>query len=462
MKPSAAHWRGQALQAQQRGDFSAAVDAWWQALQLEPANAGLYNDFGVLLKNLGDYATAETCLREALRLQPDLSMAWNNLGNILRQQERPSEALACFAQGLQLSPQDGGLLLNQGNAQMQLLELDAAQRSYEAALVLQPENADVRWNLALCLLLQGDYVRAWPLYEARWQLAEAVYPLPKERQWRGQAVDGVLLLWHEQGFGDSLQMLRALPAVQARCPQAQLVFAGPRSLWSLVQASFGLPCTTLDAIPEYAAHCPLLSLPGLLGWSLERLPAALPYLRVDEAARAQARHVLGERLRPRVGLVWGSGAWGQGRSDRDRQRKSLPFAQLLPLLQDTGIEWCSLQLGEAATQLTPSADIRDLAPFLHDWQATAAIIGELDAVISVDTGVAHLAGALACPTALLLKFDSGNFWLTSRRDSPWYPGLHIVRQPQAGDWASVVAALPGLLQQWLGHTRIRTHAHSNR
>lgn len=449
MNPQAAHWRTLALQAQQRGDLAAAVDAWWQALQLEPADAGLYNDFAVLLKNLGEYATAETCLREALRLQPSLTQAWNNLGNVLRQQERAAEAMQCFERGLHLSPADAGLWLNRGNAAMQMLDLATARASYQQALQLDQNNPDIRWNLALCLLVAGDYAAAWPLYEARWQLAEAVYPYAPEQQWRGEVFSGVLLLWHEQGFGDSLQMLRAIPQLQQRLPQAELVFAGPASLWTLVQASFGLRCVDPQHPPAFAAHCPLLSLPGLLGWTLEHLPAQLPYLQADAAARAQARSILGPRQRPRVGLVWGSGAWGHGRSDRDRQRKSLPFEQLLPLLQDNGIEWCALQLGGARAELPVGANVRDLAEFLVDWQATAAIIGELDAVISVDTGVAHLAAALACPTLLLLKYDSGNFWLTSRSDSPWYPGLRIVRQARPADWPSVVAQVPGLLQQVL-------------
>lgn len=450
---NAAWWQSEAMRAQDRNDFPAAVDAWWQALQLEPTNASLYNNFGVLLKNLGDYATAETCLREALRLQPDLSQAWNNLGNVLRQQERASEALSCFAAALSYAPNDVGALLNRGNAALQLLDLDTALSSYEAALQHEPANVDARWNYALALLVAGRYRAAWPYYEARWQLAEAVYPFDPLRQWRGEAVDGVLVLWHEQGFGDSLQMLRAVPLLADRLPHAELIFAGPPSLWPLVHSSFGLrgvDAATASA-SAYAAHSPLLSLPGVLGWDVDTLPASIPYLHAGQAAVAAARTALGPRQRPRVGLVWGSGAWGHGRSDRDRQRKSMPFAQLQALLQDDGIEWCALQLGPARDEIAALAPLRDLAPLLQDWEATAACIGELDLLISVDTGVAHLAAAVGCRVCLLLKHDSGNFWLTGRDDSPWYPGLRIFRQPLPGDWGAVMdavaAALPALIMQ---------------
>lgn len=453
---SAALWQDAALKAQQRQDFPAAIDAWWQALQLEPLNPHLYNNFGVLLKNLGEYATAETCLREAVRLQPDLSAAWNNLGNVLRQQERTPEALDCFAAALQLAPDDVGVLLNQGNAALQLLDLPRALASYERALQLAPAMADARWNYALALLVAGRYREAWPFYEARWELPEAVYPWDRARQWRGASVTGLFVLWHEQGFGDTLQMLRAIPEVAARCPDAELVFAGPASLWSLVQASFGVRCVTPEegqALP-YSTHCPLLSLPGCLEWDVQRLPAHVPYLRASATARQRATAALATLRRPRIGLVWGSGAWGHGRSDRDRQRKSMAFAQLAPLIaaagfKDTGIEWCALQLGPAHAELPAGSAVHDLAPLLTDWDATAACLGELDLLLCVDTGVAHLAAALGCRVCLLLKHDSGNFWLTDRSDSPWYPGLRIFRQPAPGAWTAVVqdiaAALPELL-----------------
>lgn len=448
----AAWWQAEAMRAQDGKDFPAAVDAWWQALQLEPANASLYNNFGVLLKNLGDYATAETCLREALRLQPDLSQAWNNLGNVLRQQERAAEALDCFATALSYAPDDVGALLNRGNAALQLLDLDTALSSYEAALRLEPANVDAHWNYALALLVAGRYRAAWPHYEARWQMPEAVYPFDRARQWRGEPICGVLVLWHEQGFGDTMQMLRAIPVLLAQQARAEVVFAGPAALWSLVHSSFGLRCVdiTAAAAGAYAAHSPMLSLPGILDWDLDALPAPIPYLRAGEAAVAAARAGLGPRQRPRIGLVWGSGAWGHGRSDRDRQRKSMPFARLQALLQNDGIEWCALQLGPARDEMEPAA-LRDLAPLLQDWEATAACIGELDLLISVDTGVAHLAAALGCRVCLLLKHDSGNFWLSGRDDSPWYPGLRIFRQPVPGDWntviAAVAAALPALIMQ---------------
>ena len=455
---NAAWWQAEAMRAQDRNDFPAAVDAWWQALQLDPANASLYNNFGVLLKNLGDYNTAETCLREALRLQPDLSQAWNNLGNVLRQQERAAEAMTCFDTALTYAPDDVGALLNRGNAALQLLDLNTALSSYEGALQLEPAHVDARWNYALALLVAGRYAAAWPFYEARWQLPEAVYAFDPARQWRGEAVKGMLVLWHEQGFGDTLQMLRAIPVIQAQQADVEIVFAGPESLWPLIRSSFGLRCVDINtaATLPYVAHSPMLSLPGVLGWSLDSLPASIPYLRAGEAAVAAVRAELGSRRRPRVGLVWGSGAWGHGRSDRDRQRKSMPFAQLQPLLQDDGIEWCALQLGSAHDDIPADAPLRDLAPLLQGWEATAACVGELDLVISVDTGVAHLAAAVGCPVYLLLKHDSGNFWLTERTDSPWYPGLRIFRQPAPGDWSSLIAAVVAVLP-----TRIQQSTNSN-
>ena len=434
-------WAERALAAHRRKDYPAALDAYHQALQSDPDDVHAYNNFAVLLKDLGEYALAEKLLLEATRRRPEYAAAWSNLANVYRQQDRLPLALQCCERALALAPDNADSWVNQGNLLLQMLALEPALSSYRAALALNPNSAEVRWNLGLALLQAGRYREAWPYYEARSELASARYPFDRQRRWRGQPVAGPVLLWHEQGLGDTLQMLRAIPELRQRYPDIEFVLASPPSFQRLVHSSFpDLPWLDLREAPAstYAAQLPLMSVAMLLDWEVDTLPTSIPYLRVDAAALADWVDWLGSRRKPRVGLVWGTGANGVGHADRDRKRRSLSLQQLQPLLACDEVEWISLQLGEALADLADYPQIRDPSPQLRDWAATAALVQQLDLVISVDTAVAHLAGALGRPTWVLMKHDSGNFFPLVCKGTPWYPASRIFRQQQAGDWAGVV------------------------
>ena len=438
-----------AIALQQQGDTAAAVDAYWQALQAEPSNPAVFNNFAVLLKNLAEYALAETCLKEALRLKPDYSAAWNNLGNVYRARNDLPAAAEALQQGLALAPQDAELYLNLGNVLLEALELDGAIEAYRLGLHYQPEHVGLRWDLGLALLLAGRYREAWPYYAARLELDTADYPFDRHRQWRGEPVNEPVLLWHEQGFGDSFQMLRAMPALRAAYPGQVFALATPKSMQSLVQASLpDIPWRDLAAAPgeHTGPHLPLMSIPGVLNWEIADIPQTFPYLRAPDAALARACQCLPTTTQRRIGLVWGSGQAYRGHGDRDRLRRSIPLAALSPLFALPGLDWVSLQVGPAADELAAFPGIFPAGPHVRDWGDTAGVIGQLDLLISVDTGVAHLAAALGCPCWLLMKHDSGNFFPLTRDDTPWYPATRIFRQSQPGCWAEIIERVKLALQ----------------
>jgi len=318
--------------------------------------------------------------------------------------------------------------------------------AFRHALALKPDFAHARWNLSLALLLDGQLVEGWREYDARLALPE----LGRDRHrfpgqsWDGTALAGkTLLVYPEQGLGDALQFARyatLLMETGARCVIRCLDALAP-----LLATIPGVAEVSRDdeALPQYEAHLPLLSLPRVLGTTPETIPATVPYIAVSDVKRAVARAMLARAGRPpRIGLCWaGNAAHG---NDRNR---SLPLAALAPLFAVPGIAWFSLQQGKAAAQIAASPAADHLVPLLADTALvdTAALIAELDLIITVDTSIAHLAGALARPAWVLLPFAPDWRWQLGRDDSPWYPTLRLFRQPRLRDWQSVVARVQARL-----------------
>ncbi|MBF0326317.1 MAG: tetratricopeptide repeat protein [Alphaproteobacteria bacterium] len=459
--------RGKALQ--RLGRFAEAAAAHRQACALAPGLASAWSNLGAACLELGLDAEAEAACRRALAMVPTMAVARINLGLTLARTGRQAEAEAALRQAAADDPRSDahynlGCMLsasgcldmavgafqaqlatvphhalsanNLGVALRGLNRVSEAETVLRRALALAPDSAEARFNLALTLLVGGQLTAGWPEYEARWGLkAWATVGLMRARpQWRGQPAEGQRILIHaEQGLGDTIQFVRYVPRVAAL--GAKVVLEVQPELVTLLQGLLpfaeiigrGTPC-------DYHLHCPLLSLPGIFQTNLDTIPAERPYVTADPARIEPWRRRLASQRGRRVGLVWA----GSADNTNDRNR-SLSLAALAPLLNRPGIRWFSLQKGRAEAAGDPR--LIDLGPDLTDFAETAALVSLLDLVITVDTSVAHLAGAMGKDVRVMLPFAPDWRWLLDRTDSPWYPTMRLFRQPASGDWDSVVAAI---------------------
>ncbi|EEG07000.1 Tetratricopeptide TPR_2 repeat protein [Pseudogulbenkiania ferrooxidans 2002] len=416
--------------------YHLALDDYLRAAALNPASGSVKCNLAVLLKELGELTLAENLLRELLAAQPDHVDAWSNLGVVLQYALRYDESAACQRRAIELGGPSPGRYNNLANALSCALRLDEAEAAYRAGLELAPDDADLRFNLSIALLLQGRYLDAWPLYEARW--SSVLVPRYRERRWQGEPLGGrTLLLWAEQGLGDTLQMARFLPVLRQQQPDARLVLAVPRTFLRLFGQFDRVELIDLDAAaPPHDVQIPLMSLPGVLGVELETLPTAT-YLQALPARREdRLGHSAASRQEPlRVGVVWETGSWGVGIADHGRQNKSVPLEQFSCLFDMPGVDFISLQLDELPAGL--EGRVRALP--ITDFADTAEVIDQLDLVLSVDTSVVHLAGAMGKPVWVLMRAESAPFFMAGGESSPWYPSMRILRQRHPGDWSEVIA-----------------------
>jgi tetratricopeptide (TPR) repeat protein len=431
---------GVALQAQ--GKLAEAVVCYRAALALRPDFVAAQYNLGNAARDQGKLDEAVACLRAALTLRPDFADAHNNLGKALGEQGRLDEALACYREALALGPDVAETHNNLGSALQQLGRLDEAIACYRSALQLDPELPDGHFNLALALLARGDMAEGWREHEWRWKtpqlrMARRDFAHP---QWRGEAAPGRTLLIHaEQGFGDTLQFCRYAPLAAARGPR--VILEVPKPLVRLLRCLSGVDQVVAfgETLPPFDLHCPMLSLPLALRTTLETVPGTTPYLQADPARVEawQARLIAGAGRAPRVGLVWAGNPRNHSPelAATDR-RRSLPPERLASLFDVPGVRFFSLQ--KAGPLAPESFSLADFMAEMEDFADTAALVANLDLVISVDTAVVHLAAALGKPVWVLDRFDSCWRWL-GRRDSPWYPTLRLYRQPRPGDWNRVLA-----------------------
>jgi tetratricopeptide (TPR) repeat protein len=449
-----------------------ALASYDRAIALRPDyDEALYNR-GVALQSLERYEAAAESYRQTIKLHPDYLEAYNNLGIVLVALERAQEALAAYDQAIALDPEYDEALYNRGIALQTIERHDAAVASYDAAIALRPDYADAIKNRAMmyqalgrydealadfdraialrpshapthfsrscCLLQSGDMANGWKGYEWRWRTPElriAVRDFGRPL-WRGEPIEGRTILLHaEQGLGDTLQFCRFVKEVAARGGRVVLEVQRP-----LVPLLAGLPGTVHtvargDALPRFDLHCPILSLPAVLGTTLETIPPA-PYITADPMLTAAWRRRLAVLPGLRVGVVWAGGP-GIGTD----HRRSMTLRHLSPLAALPGISLVSVQKGPAAAELHQSSALPlvDVAGELEDFADTAALLAALDLVISVDTSVAHLAGALGQPLWVLLRLNACWRWLRGREDSPWYPTAKLFRQTEPGEWDGVMA-----------------------
>ena len=428
-----------------------------KALALKPDFAEAHCNRGVVLHALEHVADALTSFDEALAQKPGYAVALYNRGNALIDLQRSAEALASYDKALALKPDFAELLCNRGLALAELKRPQEALASYDRAIALKPRHAEARYGRSLCLLLQGDYVRGWREYEWRWESKRTLRDKRSFAQplWLGdENLTGRTILLHfDQGYGDTIQFCRYAKLVACRGARVLLeVQPALRSLISSIDRSVRVTATG-DALPEFDYHCPLMRLPLAFKTSLDTIPATCPYLFAAPENRHRWQERLGVSAKPRIGLVWaGNPRSGDAAANRMDRQRSVTFDQLAPLFESTHGDFYSLQKGDdAIAQLQDSVHRRRVADWtddLHDFADTAALIENLDLIITVDTAVAHLAGALGKPFWLLNRFNTCWRWLLDREDSPWYPTARIFRQPSQGDWTSVIASVAIALRQW--------------
>lgn len=402
------------------------------------------SNLGLAMKALCRYAEAERLFREAISLRDGYGEALVNLGNLLRETNRPAEAIEIFEAACRTSLGGCAALRGLGNALRETGSLPAAIEALRAAVRAEPDDAEAHVDLAHALLSAGDLREGFAEYEWRWRGSE-LHPRSFDApRWDGRPFPGRTLLVHgEQGLGDHIQLTRLL-APTARLG-GRVIFECRRELHaifaSLVEDVRGLTLAAQgEPLPPHDLEAPLASLPHLLDLELSSIPARVPYLRSDPARRAHWRRWLGEADTLRVGLVW----QGNPRARADRGR-SVPLRALTPILSTAGVLFVALQKEHGLDQLDGLAAgtvVRRPEPRLDAgpdaFLDTAALLDELDLLITTDTAVAHLAGALARPVWLLLKFAPDWRWLTERSDSPWYPTMRLYRQIEPDDWAGVV------------------------
>lgn len=439
------------LLLKEAGRWAEAETCLRRVVALRPGFAEAHDVLGVLLREQGRLPEAETCFREALRLRPDFPHALSNLGAVLQEQGRSGEAIDCYHQATALAPAFPQAHHNLGNALLDTGQVDAAIDRFRHALSLDPGNASIHANLANALLAQGRLTEGWQEYEWRWQIADmAAGRRPfTEPQWRGEDAAGKTLLIHaEQGLGDTLQFCRYAPLAAARGLRVVLEVQAP--LRRLLASLPGVTqiVTQGETLPPFDLHCPMLSLPLAFGTTLETIPAATPYLAADPVQDAHWRGRLAALPGPglRVGVVWaGNPRLHAPRAAAVNRRRSLDPALLSPLLAVPGAHFISLQKDIPATP-----PLTDWMTEVTDMADTAALIAGLDLVISVDTSVVHLAGALGTPVWMLDRSDPCWRWLRGREDSPWYPGLRLFRQTARGEWGPVITRVAAELTQLAG------------
>ena len=421
-------------------EYAAALADYDRALALRPDAAPLYNNRGNALRELGRHAEAVESLDRAIALSSGYAEAYNSRGNALLELNRPAEALADYDRALVLKEDFVDALVNRGSA-LRYLDRDAeALASFDRAIALSPQLAEAHWNKALLHLSRGDFAKGWPGYEWRWRRADAEGVRNfKQPQWRGEDIAGKTILLHaEQGFGDSIQFVRYVPMVAAR--GARVILEAPDALKPLLAGVEGIASLVSRGamLPRFDLHCPLMSLPLAFGTTLETVPAAVPYLHVPEERAALWRARLARLARPRIGLAWS----GKPTHKNDHNR-TIALARLAPLLSLPGMSFVSLQREYREGDRDALArwpNLKRLDGAIADFADTAAIVGELDLTVSVDTSVAHLAGALGRPVFILLSQVQDWRWLIGRSTSPWYPTARLFRQPSIGDWDGAIAA----------------------
>jgi Flp pilus assembly protein TadD len=421
-----------------------SVAAFECALQVDTGNCSALRNLGCVLRDTGEYERAVTVFRQALIQQPGDAPLHNDLGNSLRAAGRIDEAIVCYRKAAEIAPEYHESFSNLAAALIAKNLLSQAVEACRRAIALSPDFATAHHNLGQCLLAEGNFPEGWKEYvwRARVKQADLICRDFHQPHWNGEDLAGKTILIHaEQGIGDAIQFIRFLPQVKAR---GGLIILDCRpELLRLFDGQFDVDqwIKTGDVLPHFDVHCPMMSLPMALGTTLESIPGSVPYLAANSEARLRWKQRLANDPSLKIGLTWA----GNPTHSRDRQR-SMPLSNFAPLAEIPGITLYSLQKGAAASQALQMPKLADWTGELPDIAEIAALIVNLDLVITVDTSIAHLAGALGKPVWVLLAFSPDWRWMLDRTDSPWYPTMRLFRQNQRGDWTQPIRKISAALQ----------------
>lgn len=442
-------WHFLGVLAHQARKHETAADYIGRAIALRPEIAAFHSNLGEVYLAQGRLGDAEASYRRALAIVPQFADALYNLGNLLLAESRLEEALATYEQALRVRSGFAPLHNNLGIVLAGLGRYDQALVRFEESLRLAPDYASPHYNRALVRLTQGDYARGWADYEWGWDLANGrgrrrTFSQP---DWKGELLGGrTILLWAEQGLGDTLQFVRFARHVKER--GGRVMLECQRELSALLANSSEIDEVIVagEALPHFDVHLPLASLGRVLNIRVDSIPARVPYVAVTDERREHWRKRLATLRGFKIGVAW------QGRPEhsRDRQR-SFSAEWFVDVGRIEGIQMISLQKGAGRDQLAvfdrAGVCVLDVADELSDMHETAALMQQLDLVICCDSAPAHLAGALGRAVWLPIPKVADWRWLTGREDSPWYSTMRLFRQTAAGDWASVFATITDELQR---------------
>lgn len=420
-----------------------ALDAANRALAINSSMPDAHCNRSNALRKLARLEEALASIDKALELAPRIAVLHNNRANILRDLQRPKDALAAFDIAIALDPAYAEAHTNRGNVLRDLKRYEEAIESHNKAIAIAPQSPTAYWNKSLVALLTGDYEEGWRLFEWRWQsdsLKNSVRTFNAPLWLGAEDIHGkTLLVYAEQGYGDTVQFCRYIPQLLKQ--NIRIIFEAPRSLLPLLITLDGADNIMFvaagDTIPEFDYQIPLMSLPLVFDTRIETIPAAPHYLSISPQRKKRWQKRLGEKARPRIGICW-SGRPGQA-PDRKRSAALADFAPLFALPFDFHVLQKDIRTEDR--ELLPCFEnLTAYSSELMDFADTAALIGEMDLCLSVDTSVAHVAGAIGATVWLMLPWVAEWRWLAEREDSPWYPTAALLRQPDLNDWAGLMAS----------------------
>jgi Tfp pilus assembly protein PilF len=430
----------EAVALQRQGRLPEAATIYAAVLAADGNHVDALRNLSIIRRHERKFDEALALIRRAIAVAPKSAEAHDQLGNILQALNRPAEAIGWHERAIALRPDYVEAYNNLGIALAALHRLADAIAQYEKALALKADYAEVHYNESIARLGLGDFAAGWRKYEWRWDRFNSQHQrrnFPQPLWLGGESIEGKTILLHaDQGLGCTLQFIRYLPLVARRGARAVIEVQRP-----LVPLLAGLPDAPAivargDRLPDFDFHCPLLSLPLAFATTIETIPADVPYLAAPAPEIARWRAQL-----PRDGAALVGLAWAGNPGHANDHNRSIALRHLLPLLRMPGIRFVSLQheLRAGDAQLLDQANVLRIGERVANFADTAAVVSCLDVVITVDTAIAHLAGALGKPTWVLLPFSPDWRWFLDRSDSPFYPTARLFRQPAADDWESVAA-----------------------
>lgn len=444
--------------SQEAGEVDEAIRLLEEAVRLRPQNSGGHNNLGVAYADKGQFERAIECYQNAIALSANHTIAWNNLGNALRAVGRDQEAIAVLQNALRQRPDYAEAYNNLAITQVQLGRHEQAIASYNRAIFLRPEYAESRMNRGLEFLALGDFERGWPDYEWRWQTRTLRIRKFRGPRWDGSHLAGKrILLCYEQGLGDTLQFIRYAADLKQR--GATVIFEGQPVLRQMLSRTPGIDeyvSRGQQKVPPFDFHCPLLSLPGIFQSSLHSIPARVPYIHPDPEVVQRWKPRMDALGGFRVGIAWQGNP--QHKGDRRRSARLLDFE---PLARVEGVRLVSLQRGFGAEQIDQLKSHFELITLNgideegDGFLRTAAIMHNVDLLITIDTAVAHLAGAMGLPAWVLIPPACDWRWLQGREDSPWYPTIRLFRQSKSADWTELFSRVAEALQAHVVQRRTR-------